>query len=232
MLVVLPKVVPADKLGQVRDVVRAGSFVSGKGSAAGSASRVKNNLQLAQESVEARAAGQILVTALRAHAAFQAASYPAAMTTPAICKYEPGMAYGDHVDSPLMGRTPLLRCDIAVTVALSDGASYEGGELVIDVDGMPQRFKGDAGDCILYPADTLHRVEPVTNGERLVAVFWIQSLIRTPGHRRILFDMSEVLEHLDRNAPGPHAEKLRRTYLNLIRLWSDSPPGSHVGLPT
>ena len=74
-----------------------------------------------------------------------------------------------------MGSTPLLRCDIAVTVSLSERSSYEGGELVIDVAGVPQRWKGDAGDCILYPADTLHRVEAVTKGERVVAVFWIQS---------------------------------------------------------
>ena len=104
---------------------------------------------------------------------------------------------------------------------------------MIDVAGVPQRWKGDAGDCILYPADTLHRVEAVTKGERVVAVFWIESLIRDPAHRRILFDLAQALEHLDRHVPaGPHIENVRRSYINLIRLWSDSPPGSHVGLPS
>jgi PKHD-type hydroxylase len=233
MLLPIPKVVPADQVGEIQSAIRAGSFVSGKSSAVGSAARVKNNLQLPTQTAEGRRGSQLLLAALRASTAFQAAAYPAAMTTPSFCKYEPGMSYGDHIDSPLMGSTPLLRCDIAVTVCLSDPSSYDGGELVIDIAGVPQRWKGDAGDGLLYPADTLHRVEPVTRGERVVAVFWIQSLIREPGNRRILFDLAEVLEHLDRHTPpGPHIEKLRRSYMNLIRLWSDSPPGSHVGLPS
>lgn len=231
MLLPIPKVVPPDHLGPIHSAIATGTFVSGKTSAVGSAARVKNNLQLPIQSDEARRGSQLLLAALRANATFQAGSFPAAMTTPCFCKYGPGMSYGDHIDSPLMGGTPLLRCDIAVTVSLSDGSSYDGGELVIDVAGVPQRWKGDAGDALLYPADTLHRVEPVTRGERIVAVFWIQSLIREPGNRRILFDLAEVLEHLDRNSsPGPHIEKLRRSYINLVRLWSDSPPGSHVGV--
>ncbi len=233
MLLPIPKVVPADQLGEIQSAIQSGAFISGKSSAVGTAARAKNNLQLAPQTNEARRATQLLLAALRASTTFQAASYPAAMTTPCFCKYEPGMSYGDHIDSPIMGGTPMLRCDIAVTVCLGDASSYDGGELVIDVAGVPQRWKGDAGDCLLYPADTLHRVEPVTRGERVVAVFWIQSLIREPGNRRILFDLAEVLEHLDRlGPPGSHIEKLRRSYINLIRLWSDSPPGSHVGLPS
>jgi len=233
MLLPIPKVVREDQLGPLRSAILAGEFVSGKSSAVGSAARVKNNLQLPTQTDQARKGSQLLIAALRSNTTFQSATYPAAMTTPAFCKYQRGMSYGDHIDSPLMGSTPLLRCDIAVTVCLSDSSSYEGGELVIDVAGVPKRWKGDAGDCIVYPADTLHRVEAVTKGERVVAVFWIQSLIRDPAQRRILFDLAEALEHLDRHVPaGPHIENVRRSYINLIRLWSDSPPGSHVGLPS
>jgi PKHD-type hydroxylase len=142
------------------------------------------------------------------------------------------MTYGEHIDGALMGEPPdLVRCDVAVTICLNDGSSYEGGDLVIDAAGMPRSWKGNAGDCLLYPADTLHRVEPVTRGVREVAVIWIQSLVRDPARRRILFDLRAVLEELDRGsqspapapAPavsGPHVETLRRSYFNLIRMWA------------
>ena len=232
MLVPIAKLVDEQRLSLINAALRGGAFVDGKSSAVGSAARVKNNLQLPAQSAEAKRAVSVVLEALRASTKFQAASFPAAMTPPMFCKYQPGMGYGDHIDSPIMGGTPHLRCDIAVTIALADASTYEGGELVIDVAGVPQRWKGDAGDCILYPADTLHHVAPVTHGERLVAVFWIQSLIRVPGQRRILFDIAEGLEYLDRETPpSPYVENIRRSYINLIRLWADSPPGSHVGLP-
>src|SRR5258707_7592441 len=135
MLLPIPKVVPEDQLGPLRSAILAGEFVSGKSSAVGSAARVKSNLQLPTQPDQARKGSQLLIAALRSNTTCQAATYPAAMTTPSFCKYQPGMSYGDHIDSPLMGSTPLLRCDIAVTVCLSDSSSYEGGELVIDVAG-------------------------------------------------------------------------------------------------
>jgi PKHD-type hydroxylase len=132
------------------------------------------------------------------------------------------MTYGDHVDAAMMGDPPMqMRCDIAVTVWLVDGASYDGGELVTDTDAAGQSWKGDAGDCVVYAADTLHRVAPVTRGVREVAVFWVQTMIRDEWQRRILFDLLGVLERLQA-APGPsaEAETLRRIYHNLIRRWA------------
>ena len=151
MLVPIAKLVDEQRLSLIDAALRGAAFVYGKSSAVGSAARVKNNLQLPAQSAEAKRAVSVVLEALRANTKFQAASFPAAMTPPMFCKYQPGMGYGDHIDSPIMGGTPHLRCDIAVTIALANASTYEGGELVIDVAGVPQRWKGDAGDCILYP---------------------------------------------------------------------------------
>jgi PKHD-type hydroxylase len=214
---------PAD-VEVIRATIDKEPFSSGTSTAVGSAARVKNNLQLPMQSAAAIQANKVLVAALRAHSAFQSATYIASMTVPSFCRYEPGMSYGDHIDSPIMGGSPLLRTDISVTVSLTDASSYEGGDLVVDVAGVPQRWKGNAGDCLLYPSDTLHRVEPVTRGARTVAIFWIQSLIRDPGKRRILYDLSRVLDHVGRAAPvEAHTELLRRSFMNLMRMWADTP---------
>jgi PKHD-type hydroxylase len=223
MLLPIEKILNDAEVESIRGAIGNAVFQSGTSSAVGSAAQVKNNLQLPMQSEAAVKANKILVAALRAHGAFQSATYIAAMTVPTICRYEPGMNYGDHIDSPIMGGAPMLRTDISVTVSLTDAKDYDGGELVIDVAGVPQRWKGNAGDCLLYPSDTLHRVEPVTRGTRTVAIFWIQSLVRDSGKRRLLYDLSRVLDHVGRAAPGEaHTELLRRSYMNLLRLWADT----------
>jgi PKHD-type hydroxylase len=132
------------------------------------------------------------------------------------------MTYGDHVDGAIMGQgAEQIRCDVAVTVCISDASDYDGGELLIDTAGVPRAWKGNAGDAIVYPADTLHRVAPVTRGTRDVAVAWLQSLVREPGRRRILFDLRVALDALDASpSPPPETENLRRSYFNLIRMWA------------
>jgi PKHD-type hydroxylase len=126
------------------------------------------------------------------------------------------MEYGAHIDSPRMQD---VRCDVAVTVCLSD--SYSGGELVVDVDGASVTWKGSIGDCVVYAADTTHMVTPVGHGVREVAVFWVQSLVRNPAHRRLLFDLRTALDeaqHGTNNTPA-HIAKLERIYANLVRYW-------------
>lgn len=205
---------------QIRSIASGGSYVPGSLTAVGAAATLKHNLQLAPDSEAAGRAGELLVAALRQSAAFFAATWLDAMTTPLFCRYAPGMAYGDHVDAAMMGEPPMqMRCDIAVTVWLVDAATYDGGELVTDTDGAGQRWKGNAGDCLIYGADTLHRVEPVTRGAREVAIFWIQTMVRDEWQRRILFDLRQVLEHQQEEA-GRDADALRRIYYNLIRRWA------------
>lgn len=219
--IIIEDALAPEVLAQIRAVLVGGRFVPGSQTAVGGAATVKNNLQLAPDSPAAARAAELLVGALQGCQAFQSATWTDAMMTPLFARYEVGMTYGNHIDGALMGEPPMmLRCDIAVTVCLSDGSTYDGGELVIDAAGVSRAWKGKAGDVIIYPADTLHRVAPVTRGVREVAVFWIQSLIRDPGRRRILHDLKSALDVLDRSPePPPHVEALRRSYFNLIRMW-------------
>jgi PKHD-type hydroxylase len=221
LLILVPNVLEPPELDSIRGVLDTATFTSGKSTASGSAARVKNNLQLPVDSGPARGANQILVRALREHEGFQTAAWSAAMTVPLICRYDEGMGYGDHIDGPLMGEgLKRIRCDLAATLLLVDPASYDGGELVIDVCGAAQRWKGRAGDCVIYPADTVHRVEPVTRGVRLAAVFWIQTLVRDFAKRKLLFELAAAIRAVQTNLPELEAlETLNRSYSNLVRMW-------------
>ena len=220
--IVLADIIPAAVLTQIGSRLAAGKFISGKLSAVGKASAIKDNLVLSPDSPGANEVIELLAGTLQANAAFQTATWPDAMLRPLICRYDVGMTYGDHVDAAIMGKSPeQLRCDIAITICLNDASDYDGGELVIDTAGVPRSWKGHAGDAIVYPADTLHRVSPVTRGARDVAVSWIQSMVREPERRRILFDLRAALDALDASsAPPPETEALRRSYFNLIRMWA------------
>src|SRR4051794_4437949 len=220
--ILLPGIIPAAVLGQLRARMAIGPFVSGKASAVGRAAAIKENVMLAIDSPTEREAVDLLAGALQASAVFQVAAWPEAMMRPMFCRYGVGGKYGDHVDAAIMGEAESpLRCDVAMTVCLSDPSDYDGGELVIDTAGVPRSWKGNAGDAIVYPADTLHRVSEVTRGARDVAVTWIQSMVREPERRRILFDLRSVLDAFDASgAPPPEAEALRRSYLNLMRMWA------------
>jgi PKHD-type hydroxylase len=220
--IVLPGIVPPEVLAQIRARMAMGPFVSGKTSAVGGAVSIKENVMLALNSPTEREAVDLLAAALQQSATFQMAAWPDAMMRPMFCRYAVGGKYGDHVDAAIMGEpASQLRCDVAMTVCLNDPSEYDGGELVIDSAGLPRSWKGNAGDAIVYPADTLHRVSEVTRGARDVAVTWIQSMVREPERRRILFDLRAALDALDA-APArpPETEALRRSYFNLIRMWA------------
>ena len=219
--IVLPGAVPPDILTEVRARLAGARFGTGRATAVGGAASVKNNLQLAADDpVEPRVV-ELIAGALQGSAIFQAAVWPDAMMRPMFARYQVGMGYGDHIDGAIMGQPPdILRGDVAVTVCLTDASEYEGGELIMDTAGLPQAWKGRAGDVITYAADTLHRVAPVTKGVRDVAVLWVQSLVRDAARRRILFDLRLALDTLDQTGQqGPHVEGLRRSYFNLIRMW-------------
>ena len=220
--IVLPGAVPAKVIEQIRARMAAGPFVSGKLSAVGRAAAIKNNLLLAPDSASAAGAVELLAGALQTSVPFQVAAWPEAMMQPMFCRYEVGMGYGDHVDAAIMGEAPSqLRVDVSMTVCLSDASEYDGGELVIDAAGAPRAWKGSAGDVIVYPSDTLHRVAPVTRGVRDVAITWVQSMVREADRRRILFDLRSALDALDASpSPPPFTEAVRRSYFNLIRMWA------------
>jgi PKHD-type hydroxylase len=225
--IVIANAVAPDVVAQIRAAMDGGPFISGKATAVAGAVGIKESLLLAPDSAACERALDLLAGALQEHAGFQTAAWPEAMLRPHFCRYEVGMGYGDHVDAAIMGESAsLIRCDVALTVCLNDAEEYDGGELIIDAAGVPTTWKGRAGDAIVYSANTLHRVARVTRGVRVVAVSWIQSMVRQSERRRLLYDLRSVLDTLDRPAaasspaPSSSVETLRRSYLNLVRMWA------------
>ncbi len=157
------------------------------------------------------------------HPVYRAGALPLHVASPLYARYQPGMAYGDHLDDPIMGADGVkYRSDIAVTIFLSAPQEYDGGELVIRTHAGDQAVKRAAGDGVLYPAGSIHHVNPVTRGERLVAITWVQSLVRDPGRRELLYGLNTAREKLLQNAPeAAETTQVNAAYLNLIRMWSD-----------
>ncbi|MGB5870985.1 MAG: Fe2+-dependent dioxygenase, partial [Albidovulum sp.] len=156
--------------------------------------------------------------ALAANALFQSAARPRAMTPLILSRYRAGQTYGLHVDDALMGG---IRTDISFTLFLSDPETYDGGALIVEDMAEARAFKPGAGDLILYPSTTLHRVEPVTRGSRLAMVGWVQSWIRHADQREILFDLDRAVE--EAHAVGGKSaqfDRLAKTRSNLLRMWA------------
>jgi PKHD-type hydroxylase len=163
----------------------------------------------------------IINNALASSPLFNAAVLPKYVYPFLISKYTPGMYYGWHVDSPLMGNPP-VRTDVAMTLFLSDPAAYEGGELVIQAGQHNIPFKPAKGDAIVYPCQYLHCVNEVRSGERRAAVTWIQSAVRAPDQRQILYNLNQVhalLSH--KNQHAPETNLLLQTHSNLLRMWTE-----------
>jgi PKHD-type hydroxylase len=222
MLLIVPGVLKPDELALARSWLSDAPFVDGKLSAGAAARRVKANEE------RDRGAGverldRLVMSALARHPVYRNGALPLHAASPLYARYRPGMTYGEHLDDPIMGTEGVLyRSDVAVTVFLSEPEAYDGGELVIRTAAGEQSVKESAGDAVLYPASTIHQVSPVTRGERLVAVTWVQSLVRDPARRELLYGLNLAREKL--LAAAPEAEEtaqVNAAYLNLIRMWSD-----------
>lgn len=193
----------------------AAAFQPGAATAGWQARAVKNNEQ-AQGAIAARAVAEV-EKALSAHPVFRAAARPKALVGLLVSRYQPGMAYGTHVDDAMMKG---VRTDLSFTVFLSDPDGYEGGELVIEGNDGDQMIKLPAGAAVLYPSTTLHRVAEVTAGERLVVVGWVRSLIRRDDQREILFDLDQSIAALrEKETERAILDRLLKTRANLLRLW-------------
>jgi PKHD-type hydroxylase len=184
---------------------------------------VKNNAQL-QSGETARQASALIHQALARSAVFNAAVRPRHIRPMLFSRYSGGQNYGAHVDDALMGSgESLTRSDVSLTVFLGDAESYEGGELVIEGTGGEQSFKLDAGSVITYPSNTLHYVAPVTSGTREVAVTWVQSLVREPAHREMLFDLDTARRSLfQREGKSREFDLISKTHANLLRQWAET----------
>ena len=223
MLLLIAKVIPGDLIREVRAALDEEDFADGRETAQGGARSIKSNRQLLATNETAGRLGQRLVDALNGHDGFRSITMPATIALPTFARYGKGMAYGQHVDGPVFGQPPTrLRTDISVTIFLADATEYQGGELVLHLAEGPRPAKGDAGDVLIYPSQTVHEVRPLIDGVRLVAVTWIQSMIRDPERRALLHDLGVALKGFEEGGEHPNEIMLlRKSRNNLMRMWAD-----------
>ena len=220
MIHCIGSVLDGDNLGTVLGELGKLDFRDGRVTAGWAARAVKNNLQAASSGGSHARVTQVVLQKLSVNEVLMAAALPRQFSPLLISRYEPGMSYGAHVDDAFMGSPP-MRTDLSFTLFLSRPEDYSGGELVIEQTDGEHGYKLDAGSLVLYPSTTLHRVEPVKSGIRIVVVGWIQSLCADPRLREILFDLARVRTSLagQENAAGLIA-LLNKSYSNLLRMAS------------
>lgn len=217
MLFQIPNVLSGDELSQILEALAKADFVDGKTTAGWYAKQVKHNEQLPRD------ASQSLVSKVKAslerHPLFQVAVRPKQIHSLRFSRYGVGMSYGTHADNAMMGG---YRADVSFTLFLSEPTDYEGGELVIEGADDEQMYKLQAGSTIVYPSSTLHRVNEVTQGQRLVVVGWAQSLIRDPAQRELLFDIDTVRRSLfAQQGKTTEFDLLSKSVSNLLRQWAE-----------
>lgn len=188
--------------------------------------KVKDNLQVPEGHPIARQLGGIVLTALERNPLFLSAALPLKIVPPLFNRYEDGQTYGDHVDGairPVAGTPHRVRTDLSATLFISEPDEYDGGELVITDTFGTHRIKLPAGNLILYPGTSLHRVVPVTRGTRLASFFWIESMVREDSQRQLLFDLDTAIQELAATVSESHAvNRLLNVYHNLLRHWADT----------
>lgn len=228
MLLHVRAVLTPEEVAHANAVLAGAPWEDGRLTAGEQSAQAKNNQQLREDCDETRTVQQLLLHGLERHQIFFSAALPKQISPPLFNRYGgQANAFGNHVDSAvrfLRNGTGRVRTDVSCTLFLSDPADYDGGELVIEDTYGEQRVKLAAGDMVLYPGTSVHRVEPVTRGHRVASYFWIQSMIRSDEQRRLLFDMDNHLRHLrsqfgetDSGVIG-----LTSTYHNLLRMWLDT----------
>ena len=200
-------------------------WIDGRETVGPQGAQVKRNQQLPDASPLRAELGREVLAACARHPQFHAATLPVKILPPRFNLHAGGDAYGAHIDGAVMvlADGSQLRSDIACTVFLADPESYDGGELIVDDTYGEHEVKLPAGDAIVYPASSLHRVEPVTRGARLAAFFWVQSLVRDAAQRRTLLQLDDAVRRL--TAGGADADALKQltgVYHNLLRQWSDT----------
>ena len=226
MMLAIPGLLDPAGAATLRDALLAsGAWVDGRATAGWQGAPVKRNQQIDEGSQIAAGAQRVVLAALQTHPLFISAALPACVYPPMFNRYGAGMAFGAHVDGAvrLDPRTgSKLRTDLSATLFLSGPDDYDGGELEIaDAYGV-QSVKLNAGDLILYPATSLHQVTPITGGERLASFFWVQSLVRQDSRRKILFDLDQAIQALNRTAADDAARAgLVGCYHNLLREWAE-----------
>lgn len=222
MLTRLTGVLDRKQLDAAVKLVTGGRFVDGSRSAGMAAQHVKRNQELSVDDEQLRDLNNLVMGSLVRHPVYRSAAMPLKVAAPYYARYSTGMSYGNHVDDPVMGRDGIYRSDISVTIFLSGPDEYDGGELIIQTAFGDQCVKLPAGDAVIYPSSSVHRVDEVTRGERLVAVSWIQSMVRDPDKRALLHELNLARETLLHERPDTkETTRVNHSYINLVRMWSD-----------
>jgi PKHD-type hydroxylase len=227
MLLAIPAILSADQVAQVRGLIDGGVWVDGNATSGPQAALAKRNEQLAEDDEAGIEAGRIVLDALGRTPLFVAAALPLKVFPPLFNRYAGGQDFGVHVDNAVRlkrGSDFRIRSDLSMTLFLEAPTSYDGGELAIEDLFGEQRVKLGAGDAVLYPASSLHRVEPVTRGTRVAAFFWLQSMVRDDGERRILFDLDRAIQRVagEKGNGDRSVIELTGVYHNLLRRWADA----------
>ncbi|RYV00965.1 Fe2+-dependent dioxygenase [Shewanella sp. OPT22] len=205
----------------LRNLIAQGEFEDGKNTAGWHAQNVKTNLQWLGNEPITHELHQALAHILTANSEFTSLTYPKKMMPFIVSKSTNHGGYGNHIDDAIMHNEELVRTDISCTIFLSDPDDYQGGELVMTLGGIEMEYKLQAGDAIVYPSTTLHRVNPVTSGERLVALTWIESLVSDASQREILFDLDSARKAImQQSGKSNEFDLITKSHSNLLRRWA------------
>jgi PKHD-type hydroxylase len=226
MLIRIPAVLSPEQVAQFRARMNKARWVDGNVTSGHQSAKAKYNEQLPEDSVEAKELGELVLQALSRSQLFFTAALPRQVYPPLFNRYREGMTFGSHVDGAIRAhphQAVRIRTDLSATLFLAAPEEYDGGELLIEDTYGAQQAKLPAGDMILYPATSLHRVAPITRGVRIASFFWIQSMVRDDAQRALLFDLDMALVRLMKDRSNdPALVSLTGVYHNLLRMWSET----------
>ena len=222
MMLKIPNVLSREQIETAKNVLATAKFVDGKLTAGRAANDTKFNEEADNSEEQIRKLNEMIMGTMCNHPTFRTAALPTGVSPAYFARYGPGMSYGYHVDAPV-GMNHQNRADIALTIFLSDVDEYDGGELSIHTSFGEQHVKLPAGDAVVYPASSLHRVREVTRGQRLVAVAWTQSMIRDPARRELLYELGRArdLAHSAGDSAREQLDILQQVHANLMRMWAE-----------
>jgi PKHD-type hydroxylase len=227
MLLHIPDVLTAEQVAHARAKLDAADWADGRITAGHQSAKAKDNAQLPEGSPVARELGAMVLDALSRNSTFFSAALPKRIYPPLFNRYSGGQSFGYHVDNAVrydrsQGGVEPVRTDLSATLFLSGPDEYDGGELIIEDTFGTQSVKLPAGHLVLYPGTSLHRVAPVTRGARIASFFWMQSMLRDDGHRRLMFQMDVAIRRLTQDVPEhPALVQLTGVYHNLLREWAE-----------
>jgi len=224
MIVHVEGVLNPDQVARCRETLSAAAWLDGRATAGEQSARVKKNLQVPEDSETARDLGELILGALGRNPTFVSAALPLRVFPPLFNRYDEGMAFDTHVDNAIRFAGPVrYRTDVSCTLFLTDPADYDGGELIVEDAYGEHAVKLPAGDMILYPATSLHRVAPITRGSRWSSFFWAQSMVKSDEQRTLLYDLDAAIQKLSVKVGqgDPEVVALTGTYHNLLRMWAE-----------